>query len=119
MREPERWQSHVHSVGYYNALWKCVRNSIRRDPDLLRDPKIQAYVKNVIMNTMWYRDIGRFEDKEDINDSNSFLMTDRLEDATPTTGQAGGLYATASSWIAGGARSEAERLPPRRGKKDR
>jgi hypothetical protein len=36
------------------------------------------------MNAKWYKDIGQFEDQEDINDSNSFLMTDRLEDATPT-----------------------------------
>jgi hypothetical protein len=56
----------------------------KSDRGLLRDPKIQAYVKNVTANAKWYRDIRRFEDKEDINDSNSFLMTDRLEDATPT-----------------------------------
>jgi hypothetical protein len=48
MRAPERWVFQIHSVGYYDAVWKGMCNSIERDPDLIRDPKIQAYVKNVI-----------------------------------------------------------------------
>jgi hypothetical protein len=100
MREPDSVKFNVHTTGYYNAIWKGMRNSIKRDPVLLADPKVQDYVKNVIMNTKWYRDVGQFEDNEDIDDSNSFRMTDRLEDATPTTVvKRGGLYSTASSWI--------------------
>jgi hypothetical protein len=43
MRAPKRWVFRIHSMGYYNALWKRTRNSIRRDPDLMRpqDPSLR------------------------------------------------------------------------------
>jgi hypothetical protein len=85
--EPDRVIFNVHITGYYNAIWMGMQNSIKRDPALLGDPKIQDYVKKVIKSTQWCRDIGQFEDHDehDINNSNSFRMTSRLEDSTSTT----------------------------------
>jgi hypothetical protein len=64
-----------------------MQNSIERDPALRGDPKIQDYVKKVIMNTQWYRSIGHVEDhdKHVIDDSNSFRMDRHLEDSTSIT----------------------------------
>jgi hypothetical protein len=64
-----------------------MRNSIKRDTALRGDPKIQDYVKKVIRNIQWCRNIGQFEDhdKHVINDSNSFRMDSHLEDSTSTT----------------------------------
>jgi hypothetical protein len=51
MKAPERRIFHIRSRGCDDAIWKCVRDSIRRDPKLIGDPQIQAYVLNVIVNT--------------------------------------------------------------------
>jgi hypothetical protein len=50
-------------------------------------PKIQDYLKKVIMNTQWRRSIGHSEDhdKHVIDDSNSFRMDSHLEDSMSTT----------------------------------
>jgi hypothetical protein len=51
MQEPDRAKFTIHTAGYYNAIWTGMQNSIKRDPALRGDPKIQDYVKKVIMNT--------------------------------------------------------------------
>jgi hypothetical protein len=87
MREPDRAKFNIHKTGYYYAIWMGMQNSIKRDPALRGDPKIQDYVKKVIKNAQWCRNIGQFEDhdKHVINDSNSFRMDSRLEDSMSTT----------------------------------
>jgi hypothetical protein len=87
VQEPDRAIFTIHTTGYYNAIWSGVRNSIKRDPALRGDRKLQDYVKKVIVNTQWRRNIGHDEDRDKhvIDDSNSFRMDSHLEDSTPIT----------------------------------
>jgi hypothetical protein len=87
MQEPDRAKFPIHTTGYYNAIWTRMQYSIERDPALRGDPKIQDYVKKVIVDTQWYRNIGHVEDhdKHVIDDSNSFRMDSHLEDSTSIT----------------------------------
>jgi hypothetical protein len=64
-----------------------MQNSIKRDPALRGDPKVQDYVKKVIENTRRYRNIGHDEDQDKhvIGDSNSFRMDSHLEYQTSIT----------------------------------
>jgi hypothetical protein len=85
MNTPERKAFQIHSRGCCNAIWRCTRDSVRRDPKLADCPRIQVYVLDVIVNTVWYKDVGRAYFNDVPSGETSFLMTDHLEDDTPTT----------------------------------
>jgi hypothetical protein len=84
VNKPGRKEYQIHSRGYYDAIWKCMCDAIRRDPELLRCPKVEDYVENVIKKTMWWEQIGweRY-DTVTTNDA-CFSLNDPLDYEIPT-----------------------------------
>jgi hypothetical protein len=100
MQKPERLVFAVHTTAYYNAIWSTMYNSIKRDPVLRENSKVQTYVKQVMQNTRWYRTVWlrgqkefsmTHEDEHDediklaIDDSNSLRLDRHPEYPTSET----------------------------------
>jgi hypothetical protein len=64
MQKPEGSVFAVHTTAYYNAIWTTMYNSIKRDPVLWENSKVQAYVKEVMRNTRWCKNFWLRGQKE-------------------------------------------------------
>jgi hypothetical protein len=87
----KNFPSNIHSRGYYNALWRCVCDTIRQDVNLRSCPLIAVCVEEVIKETMWWEEIGRNIHALEPTPASCFEMDDAIvfKPTTPTSKRGG------------------------------
>jgi hypothetical protein len=85
MNRPRRKKHQIHSRGYYDAIWRCMYDTIRRDPELSRCSSAREYVENVIQRTMWWKEVGWKIRDQAPTPNICFSSNDPLDDEVPTS----------------------------------